>query len=496
MDREQADRSGLEPVRIGEGEVAWLKETWSKQWLRQPNGQELKGLVDALVTEDLLAREAKAMGLDEDDTIIRRRLGQKLRFLVEDTARLAEPTDGDLREFYLANLTSFQTGATVSFRQIYFNAEHRRDAVSDAKVALAELRAGGGHEIAATVGDRSLLDAEFRDVDEQAVTAIFGPEFSQEVFALAAGAWNGPVKSGYGNHLVLVDSSTPARQRPFEEVRDKVLEEWRAEQQRTANRDYIDRLRGKYRRRFRRKREVAARHRTGIGIGSAMRPASNTALPARRLGAYEGAVERVLFALAVVAASLITASAHEVRPAYLDIREDAPGEFSVLLKTPMQGDARLALSAAFSGKVEALTPVVSRPTGNAMLQTWQIRAVEPLEGQAVSIDGLQSTMTDALVRVEFLDGYVWLEKLTPGAPGATIPGSQSSWAVAKTYVVSGIEHILFRLRPPAFRFLPDADRPQLASAGKDHYRVHRCSFDHAYLCHARLGDTTSRRPSR
>ena len=116
---------------------------------------------------------------------------------------------------------------------------------------------------------------------------------------------------------------------------------------------------------------------------------------------------------------------------------------SRLLKTPMQFAARLALSAAFSGKVEKLTPVVSRPTGDAMLQTWQVRAVEPLEGQAVSIDGLQNTMTDALVRIEFRDGYVWLEKLAPGKPSATIPATQSSWTVAKTYVVSGIEHILF-----------------------------------------------------
>jgi len=152
---------------------------------------------------------------------------------------------------------------------------------------------------------------------------------------------------------------------------------------------------------------------------------------------------RILLVFSAALVSLGSASAHEVRPAYLDVRESEPGMFSVLLKTPMQGDARLALSAAFSGDVVKLTPVVSRPTGDAMLQTWQIRAAEPLEGQAVSIDGLENTMTDALVRIEFLDGYVWLEKLTPGRPGATIPATQSSWTVAKTYIASGIEHILF-----------------------------------------------------
>jgi hydrogenase/urease accessory protein HupE len=151
----------------------------------------------------------------------------------------------------------------------------------------------------------------------------------------------------------------------------------------------------------------------------------------------------LLAALCMVMGWLASAAAHEVRPAYLDMREEMPGVFSVLLKTPMQGDARLALSAAFSGKIENLTPVISRPTGSAMVQTWQIRAVEPLEGRIISIDGLQSTMTDALVRVEFLDGFVWLEKLTPGTPQATIPASQSNLTVAETYVLSGIEHILF-----------------------------------------------------
>lgn len=152
---------------------------------------------------------------------------------------------------------------------------------------------------------------------------------------------------------------------------------------------------------------------------------------------------RLVLAVCAAVAFVASAAGHEVRPAYLDVREDAPGFFSVLLKTPMQGDARLALSAVFSGNVVSVSPIVSRATGNAILQTWEMRTVEPLEGQTVSLDGLRNTMTDGLVRIEFLDGYVWLEKLTPGAPSATIPATQSSWMVAKTYAVSGVEHILF-----------------------------------------------------
>jgi hydrogenase/urease accessory protein HupE len=136
------------------------------------------------------------------------------------------------------------------------------------------------------------------------------------------------------------------------------------------------------------------------------------------------------------------AFAHEVRPAYLELRETAPGFFDVLFKTPMQGDARLALDVSFSGHVERATPVISRTTDNAMVQTWRLTAIEPLAGQEVRIDGLASTMTDALVRVEFADGAEWIERLTPGAPGATIPARQSAWAVAATYLKLGVEHIL------------------------------------------------------
>lgn len=134
--------------------------------------------------------------------------------------------------------------------------------------------------------------------------------------------------------------------------------------------------------------------------------------------------------------------AHEVRPAYLELRETAPGLFDVLFKTPMRGDARLALDVSFSGCVEQVTPLTSRVTDNAMVQTWRLVATEPLSGQEVRIDGLASTMTDALVRVAFVDGSEWTERLAPRSPRATIPTGQNGWSVAVTYLKLGVEHIL------------------------------------------------------
>jgi hypothetical protein len=135
--------------------------------------------------------------------------------------------------------------------------------------------------------------------------------------------------------------------------------------------------------------------------------------------------------------------AHEVRPVYLSVQEDAPNDFSVLFKTPMQGNARLALTALFSGELETMTPIVSHPTGDAMVQTWRMRTLEPLAGRNVLIDGLQNTMTDVLVHVVFANGNTWTARLTPSEPSAVIPASQSAWAVFTTYVHHGIEHIAF-----------------------------------------------------
>ena len=173
LNNPRADTTAVEPVRISEGDVRWLKQTWSSQWLREPSADELKGLVDDLLNEKLMAREAEAMGLGEDDTIIRRRLAQKLKFLVEDTAQLAEPSEAELRQFYAANTLHFETPGRLSFRQVYFNPEHRTDAQADAKAALAALSAQG--EAEPTAGDRLLFGDSFDDTDELALSGCSAP---------------------------------------------------------------------------------------------------------------------------------------------------------------------------------------------------------------------------------------------------------------------------------------------------------------------------------
>ncbi|HTS82460.1 MAG TPA: HupE/UreJ family protein [Myxococcaceae bacterium] len=152
-------------------------------------------------------------------------------------------------------------------------------------------------------------------------------------------------------------------------------------------------------------------------------------------------MRRGFTATVVLAALPLVALAHEARPAYLELREAAPGNFRVLWKTPMQGDLRLALVAEFSQGVQATSPVLTRRVPGAAVQTWSVRSTS-LRGQTVRVGGLEGTMTDALVRVEFADGTSWTERLTPGRSEATVPARPSSLAVAGLYLRLGVEHIL------------------------------------------------------
>jgi len=135
------------------------------------------------------------------------------------------------------------------------------------------------------------------------------------------------------------------------------------------------------------------------------------------------------------------AAAHEIRPAYLELREQPPGEFAVLWKTPMRGEMRLALEPEFSGDVKAMTQIMGRTLAAAAVPEWTLHATA-LRGQSVHIRGLESTMTDVLLRVEFADGTSWTKRLRPQEPAAIIPPTQSRFEVARTYLRLGVEHIL------------------------------------------------------
>lgn len=234
-------------VRITAREVAWLTQTWVRQWQRPPSESELKGVVAEYLREELLAREARALKLDENDTVVRRRLAQKMEFIVQDTAHQAEPDEAELRRIYDAQRSRFQSSARVSFTHVYFNRERRgARAEADVRAALRQLSQEGAAASAAGLGDRFLAQYDFNDADEQAVASVLGQEFARRVLALDSGKWQGPIDSAYGLHLVRVDSKQTAQPRDFATVRGEVLNLWRQQREQQGREQYFAGLLKKY----------------------------------------------------------------------------------------------------------------------------------------------------------------------------------------------------------------------------------------------------------
>jgi hypothetical protein len=246
-DAEDAVPAASRTVRITAAEVEWLKQTWARQWQRPPSQDELKGLVAGFLKEDLLAREARSLGLDENDTVVRRRLAQKMEFMVQDTAQLAEPGEEELRRLYVRERERFQAPARITFTHVYFNHDRRgARAEADARAALQQLSQVGASASAPDLGDRFLGTYEFVDADELEVASMLGPKFARRVFGLAVGKWQGPIASGYGLHLVRVTEMRGAQPRQLAAVKDEVLELWREQREQERREQYFAALLERY----------------------------------------------------------------------------------------------------------------------------------------------------------------------------------------------------------------------------------------------------------
>ncbi|WP_262265768.1 peptidylprolyl isomerase [Microvirga yunnanensis] len=228
-------------VRITAADADWLKQMWTRQWRRPPTDEELARLVADHLREEVLAREAKALELDIDDTVIRRRLAQKMAFLLDGTIQVAEPPEAELRALYERRPDLVRTPPLVSFTQVFFRREHGDDRVGATLAALSAAAAAPEDQ-----GDGLLLGDSFVDQDEQALGNLFGLSFARSVLGFPLGRWSGPVESSYGLHLIKVTGVSPSEARPFAEVRERLVEEWRRERQEAAQVQLLQGLMEKY----------------------------------------------------------------------------------------------------------------------------------------------------------------------------------------------------------------------------------------------------------
>ena len=228
--------------------IGSLNSSFSKRWNRTPSDEEMRGLVNEYVRESLLYREALAMGLDKEDHIIRRRMAQKLEFLSNDLINLTAPDDAVLEQYLKDNAEQFRGQDYISFTQLFIDPDKRGESViEDAATLLAELQAEGPpSRQTLEKSDRLMLQSIFSDAPRREVQRQLGQEFTDAVMQLEAGLWHGPVRSGYGLHLVYVSGYTAAQDPLLADVKDQVLMEYQREQAKKFNQDYLDVLKERY----------------------------------------------------------------------------------------------------------------------------------------------------------------------------------------------------------------------------------------------------------
>lgn len=234
-------------IVVSEARVEALAENFARTWMRPPTAQEIKGLVDDYVAEEVYYREAVAMGLDRDDLVIRRRLRQKMEFISADVAAATPATDAQLQAYLGEHAEKFLMPPRLTFQQVYFSTDRRGEgAARDAEKLLAELAAGRGPANPLEAGDTTLLPPAMEAAAPQDIANAFGDEFAAAIEDAPVGQWSGPLPSGFGVHLVKVDGREAGTAPTLAEIRPLVQREWEAENRKSVEKALLDKLRARY----------------------------------------------------------------------------------------------------------------------------------------------------------------------------------------------------------------------------------------------------------
>ncbi|NNC53273.1 MAG: peptidyl-prolyl cis-trans isomerase [Erythrobacter sp.] len=205
-----ADRA----ITLSREQQAGLALGFERTMGRPPTDAELDAQIERWTREEVLYREALRLGLDRGDPIVRRRLAAKMDELAGAEVELAQPSEGELRKWLADNPRSFETGGVLTFEQAYFSSEDE---------ALTALR--GGKPVSEAIS----LPGSVEDMEEREMAQVFGTQFAEEVARLAAGPqWQGPIRSGFGWHLVRLTRREEGSVPPFAEIGDRVEADWRS----------------------------------------------------------------------------------------------------------------------------------------------------------------------------------------------------------------------------------------------------------------------------
>jgi len=241
----QSRASASRTIRVSHADLERLASLYAAESGALPSKEDMLAMVNDYVRDEALAREARQLGLDQNDTIVTRRLAQKMTFMISDLADDPDPDEQTLRDWYTAHADRFTEPQAITFTHVYFSEDVRGSkAESDASAALTRLNAGADWQ---HVGDPFMLQRTYGDLPVREIARLFGPDFAKALAAApASDAWFGPVRSALGLHLVRVSANMPSRVIPFDEARDAVLADWKDETRRNENEAAVQKIVGRY----------------------------------------------------------------------------------------------------------------------------------------------------------------------------------------------------------------------------------------------------------
>ncbi|MEO9576330.1 MAG: peptidylprolyl isomerase [Tateyamaria sp.] len=209
-------------IEVTVGDINQMIAQFRTAWRRAPNREELGGLIDAHVRENIMVQEALALSMDKGDAVIERRLSQKMAFLLESAAGAVAPTDGDLMAYFEENKAAYASAPMIAFEQVYFG-----EAADQSMLDQVLLELEGGAD-PASVGHRTLLPQLMPLSRDVAVDGAFGRGFFGSLVDLEAGKWIAPVRSGFGVHALRVIEHIEGTVPEFEVVRERVTADYKA----------------------------------------------------------------------------------------------------------------------------------------------------------------------------------------------------------------------------------------------------------------------------
>ncbi len=234
-------------VVITNGQIEFLKASYARTRQRPPTKLELQGLIDGHVQEEIFYREALALGLDKNDTVIRRRLKQKLELMSDDLVGIIVPSDEQLQEFIATHTESFRIEPQIAFRHVYLNVYQRGNAAEDEAIRLLALLTDEANKSDLdTLGDSLMLPKSFNLSPVSEIAKMFGKPFSLELINSNPGQWTGPVQSGYGLHLILVTEHVAGKMPQLDDIRETVEWEWSAAHRKELKENIYNELRERY----------------------------------------------------------------------------------------------------------------------------------------------------------------------------------------------------------------------------------------------------------